>query len=359
METRTANAIGSPPRFSIIGENIHTTRVLLRSGRHVVQDGPSEWIVFDDVDGLGRRLEVPAWHRQTQEHEAGRLKHVAIAVRVAMAEGAGAEDALAYLRVLVERQVGAGAAFLDLNIDEISPRLDDQKAAMGWLVRRVQGWTQTPISVDSSHPEIIAGGLAAASPGSRPMLNSASLERREVLGLAHDVGGPVVVTAAGAAGMPSDAAGRVTNASIMVDAALAIGFELDDIFVDPLIFPISVDGRFGRHAFDAIREIRARYGPAIHITGGMSNASFGIPARRLLNDVFLHLAIEAGADSGIIDPVATDIDHVLALDVETGGYALAVDAIRGDDENCRVFLQAYRSGAFAAYGIVPPARKAH
>lgn len=347
-----------PFRFTIIGENIHTTRVLLRSGRHVQKDGDDEWLVFDDVDGVARRLPVPDWHKETQEHEAGRLKHVGIAIRTAMAEGHDADDAFAYLRMLAQRQVDAGAAYLDLNVDELSPRLSEQKDAIRWLVGLVQGWTAVPVSIDSSHAEIIAEGLAAARPGTGPMLNSASLERRSALDLAVAAGGPVVVTAAGASGMPSDAAGRVENASTMVDAALDKGIALGDIFVDPLVFPISVDGGFGSHALDAMRAIRDRYGPEIHVTGGMSNASFGIPGRRLLNDAFLRLAIEAGADSGIIDPVSTDLDEVMTIDLSSGAHAMARDAILGIDADCRAFLRAYRAGAFAEHGVVPPVRRA-
>jgi 5-methyltetrahydrofolate--homocysteine methyltransferase len=190
------------------------------------------------------------------------------------------------------------------------------------------------------------------------MLNSASLERRSALDLAVEAGGPVVVTAAGASGMPSDAESRVTNASEMIEAALGKGMTLRDVFVDPLIFPVSVDGSFGTHALDAIRTLRARYGPEIHITGGMSNVSFGIPGRRLLNEAFLQLAIEAGADSGIVDPVSTDLEAVQRLDLSSGAYALARDALLGVDLSCRAFLRAYRAGDFADYGVVPPARKA-
>jgi cobalamin-dependent methionine synthase I len=348
-----------PARFTIIGENIHTTRVLLRSGRHVQADGDDEWLVFEDVDGVIRRLQVPDWHKGTQDHESGRLKHVGIAVWTAMAGGEEAATAEAYLRVMAKRQVDAGAGFLDLNVDELSPRLAEQKAAIRWLVSLVQEWTPVPVSIDSSHGEIIAEGLQAARAGSGPMLNSASLERRSALDLAVAAGGPVVVTAAGASGMPSDAAGRIENASTMVEAALAKGIGISDIYVDPLVFPISVDGGFGSHALDAMRVIRERYGPDINITGGMSNASFGIPGRRLLNDVFLRLAIEAGADGGIIDPVSTDLERVMSIDLDDGrGHSMARDAILGTDENCRAFLKAYRAGAFAEYGVVPPARKA-
>lgn len=346
----------APRPFIIIGENIHATRIVLRSGRHVLVEGDREQLVFTDGTGRERRLPVPEWHTQTDEHLAGRLKHVAIAIRTAMDGGANADDGLAYLEMLVRRQIDAGAAYLDLNVDELSPRLPVQKAAIVWLVQHVCRWSPVPVSVDSSHEDIIAAGLGAAPPGSRPLLNSASLERRSSLDLAQRIGCPVVVTAGGSAGMPSGVEDRVANASAMVDAALALGFAPGDVYVDPLIFPISVDGGYGKHALEAIRTLRARFGLGVHISGGMSNVSFGIPGRRLLNDVFLRMAIEAGADSGIIDPVATDIVHVMTLDVEAAGPALARDAILGIDVDCRAFLRAYRKGELADYGVVPPVR---
>lgn len=343
--------------FIVIGENIHTTRVLLATGRRVISDRDGIWITFTDSAGNARRMRVPDGYRETQEWAQGQLKHVSIAIRVAMREDPGTDDALAYLRHLAERQVAAGAAYLDLNVDELSPKLAEQRAAVDWLVRLVQSWTDTSVSVDSSHAEIIAAGLAAAAPGSRPLLNSASLERRSALDLAVMFGGPVVVTAAGASGMPADAGARVANASAMVDAAIAKGIEPADIFVDPLIFPVSVDGAYGPHALEAIRVLRERYGPTIHITGGMSNVSFGIPGRKLLNEAFLKLAVEAGADSGIIDPVSIDVAAIGEIDLSVPPYALARDAILGLDPNCRAFLKAYRAGEFSELGVVPPVRK--
>ena len=346
------------PAFIVIGENIHATRVLLLAGRHVGTDGQREWVDFVDVAGQPRRMPIPDWYRETQPYGEGRVKHIGIAVQTGLDGGPDGEVALAYLRSHVERQIDAGAAYLDLNVDELSPRLPEQLAAMRWLVEQVQDWTTTPIAVDSSHPEIIAAGLRAARPGSRPMLNSASLERRSAVELAAEIGGPLVATAAGASGMPSDAEGRIRNASTMVEAARTAGIADALIFVDPLIFPASVDGAFGRHALDAIEALRARFGPEIHITGGMSNVSFGIPGRRLLNDVFLRLAIEAGADSGIVDPLTVDVPQIMTLDLEGGPYALARDALLGADVGCRAFLRAYRAGALAAFGAEPPARKA-
>jgi 5-methyltetrahydrofolate--homocysteine methyltransferase len=205
------------------------------------------------------------------------------------------------------------------------------------------------LSIDSSNLEIIAAGVAGAAKaaGTRvgpPMLNSASLERIEALDLAAQLRAPVVVTAAGESGMPTGTAERVINASRMIEASLAAGIELDQIFVDPLVFPIAVDSEYGRHCLDAIAELRRRFGAEIHITGGMSNVSFGLPNRRLLNDAFLILAIEAGADSGIIDPTVVSMQRALAADRTTRPFQLAFDVFTGADENCRAYMKAHRAG---------------
>ena len=77
----------------------------------------------------------------------------------------------------------------------------------------------------------------------------------------------------------------------------------------------------------------------------MSNVSFGIPERRLINDVFLVLAIEAGADSGIIDPVANDVEPRLgARSHALVAFQLAPAVLSGADRNCRAYMKAYRAG---------------
>jgi 5-methyltetrahydrofolate--homocysteine methyltransferase len=271
-------------------------------------------------------------------------------VQVAMA---GAEPdrstALSYLRTLAQRQVKAGARFLDVNVDEVSTKLDYQLEAMRWLVRELAPLDNVRLSIDSSNLEIISAGITEASQaaGTRvgpPMLNSASLERIEALDLAAQLRGPVVVTAAGESGMPTDAEGRVLSASRMVEASLAAGILLGRIFVDPLVFPIAVDSEYGRHCLDAIAELRRRFGTEIHITSGLSNVSFGLPNRRLLNDAFLILTIEAGADGGITDPTVVNVQRALAADRTSRPFQVALDVLTGVDENCRAYMKAYRAG---------------
>ena len=86
------------------------------------------------------------------------------------------------------------------------------------------------------------------------------------------------------------------------------------------------------------------YGDTIHLTGGLSNVSFGMPARKLLNDTFIDLCAEAGIDSGIIDPVASDLARVFAADRDSEGYRLAADMLLGRDPFGGEYVAAFRDG---------------
>jgi 5-methyltetrahydrofolate--homocysteine methyltransferase len=341
--------------FTVIGENIHTTRIIRTpSPRLVTDDHRRPSITFTDEDGKPRRLPIPEEEQRTHEYAEGRVKHVRSAVRLARG---GEEVGIAYLRKMATEQIEAGAAFLDVNVDEYSYKLPEQIETMEYLVRLLGPISSVPLSIDSSNGEIIQAGIAAASrQAGAPMLNSASLERVDALDLARETGGPVIVTAAGSSGMPSNTQERVENASRMVDTAIAKGVPLDLIYVDPLMFPISVDGDFADHVLGAIRAIRARYGPEIHITGGMSNVSFGLPNRRLINDAFLALAIDAGADSGIVDPIQNDVGRILEIDRSARPFKLALDVLSGADRHCRAYIKASRAGELQMPRTATPAR---
>ena len=333
--------------FIIIGENVHTTRIVRRKGKLVTNNADGvESIRYLDRNKKRRYLVIPDSIKKTQDYEEGRIKHVKIAIQAAMTgKNPHAGEGLEYLMRLVRRQLDSGADYLDLNVDEVSLHLEEQKDAMRWLVQTVREICSIPLSVDSSNTEIIQAGLEAAEGNVvQTMLNSAAPERLETLDLAKQYHTKVIVQAASVDGMPENAEERVSNASFMVDKALDKGIAIHDIYIDPVIFPISVDSQYGNHCFDAIRQIRDKYGPNLHISGGFSNASFGLPCRRLINDVFMVLAIEAGADSGIIDPVTSDPRKIMAMDRQSKPYKLAEDMLLGGDEYCANFIKAYRKG---------------
>jgi len=342
---------GLQKEFFVIGENIHATRVLLRGGKNITSTpGGEEAIRYTDRAGETRSLIIPEEFKRRQDYQEGRVKHVGVAVRAAMSESEpAAGEGREYLRVMAERQVKGGADFLDINVDEVSLRPKEQIEAMRWLVRFVEQTSPLPVSIDSSNLEIIQAGIdACEGRAGPPMLNSASLERVEALSLARDRNLHVIVTASGESGMPQDADGRVANASRMIDAALAKSIPIEKLYVDGLVFPISVDGQFGNHYLEAIRRLREKYGEKIHLTGGLSNVSFGLPCRKIVNEVFINLAIEAGADSGIVDCVANDLNRVFTADKTSRPYQFAQDMLLGHDRSCKNFLRAYRKGELEA-----------
>lgn len=283
----------------IIGENLHCSRVLKAGGPRCAKgaDG-SLRISWQDATGAGHGFAVPA------ELAGDKVKHVIAAVRVARSGGAEFATALEYLAWIVRRQEAAGAAFLDVNVDEFSPDKERNADVMRWLVAQAAGWTRLPLSLDSSSSAVLAAGAESATrAGVKLLFNSASMERLEVLDLAAAAGAAVLCSAAGAAVMPRNAAERVAALEPVVAAAQAKGLGLDRLFLDPLVLPVGVDSTQGAAYLDACRELRRHYGSAVHITGGISNVSFGMPERRLLNHTFLELAQAAGLDAAIYDPL--------------------------------------------------------
>ena len=332
-------------QFTIVGENIHTTRSVSRkSNRFIVLEDGTEGIRFHDAAGHTRHLTVPQSFRASQAYQQGQIKHIMIAVRNGLSDDSAAqEEGTEYLHSEARRQIEAGAHFLDLNVDEISTSLDMQMAGMRWLVQTVQAVSPIPLSIDSSKSAILREGLRAYDRrAGRPMLNSASLERLDTLDLAREYDADIVASAAGIGTMPKDADERVANVKQLLQ--YADGIPQNHIHVDPLVMPISVDSAYGGHFLDAVRAVRALYGPVVHITGGLSNVSFGMPNRKLVNETFIVLAVEAGIDGAIIDPVQSRIADVLARDRAAEPFVLARAMLEGEDDYCVNYLKAFRAG---------------
>jgi len=342
---RTTRA-GGP--FLIIGENIHATRTVLRSGRHfaVAPDG-RDAIRFETLGGE-RYMTIPEAIRGSADFGAGKVKHVQAALLALLAgSGPDAGDARAYIETLVARQVRAGADWIDLNVDEVAQDLTTQQAAMRLLVGIVEALGPTPPSLDSSNAGVIRAGLEASAHPERLLLNSASVERLDVLDMAASARCSVIASAAGEGGLPSGVEDRVANAGRIVELARARGLALDAIHVDPLVIPVAVDPEAGSGYLEAVRRIRASLGAEVHITGGLSNVSFGLPGRKLVNDVFIDLAVEAGADAGIVDPVGSDMARVFGRDRSSRPYALAAALLTGADPYGMEYLEAFRAGELA------------
>ncbi len=336
--------------FLVIGENIHATRIVKRIGRHVAE-GPDgiAVLLYEGPDGTAARLPIHPDVLAGRDFGAGRVKHVRSAILTGLAgDPTAAALAADYVASLARRQEAAGADHLDLNADEVGPETGQRTAAIRWLVETVEAVAHVPVSIDSSDPAVIEAGVAASRrPVGQLLLNSASRERPEVLDLAASAGCAVILAATGPDGMPSDAADRFANATVAIEQAYARGLAPGSLFVDPLVLPVAVAPDAGLHFLETARRLRAAFGSGIHLTGGLSNVSYGLPARRTLNEAFIDLAAEAGVDSGIVDPVANDLGRVFDADRTTEAYRLAADLLLGRDPFGSAYLGAFRSGRLA------------
>lgn len=334
--------------FIIIGENIHCTRKIKRGGkRTTTTDDGREAIAFASADGTPRCLPIP--ETLTGDDAPPLVAHIRCAVELALS---GDEDdrrlAADFVEYEARRQIEAGTHFLDVNVDEVSNDIEARNRAMEWIVPVVQAVSDRPLSIDSSAIETLAAGLEAydADRGGRPMLNSISLERPEAVDLAVEHDCHVVALPVAESGMPAGKDDRLANIDTLVARLEDAKIARENIYVDPLVMTASTDPAAPRIVLDTISEVRAKY-PRIHIAGGHSNISHGLPMRRLLNATWLILAIDAGVDAGILDPLSIRPEELAGIDREGTPFKLARDGLLGSDEFFIEFITASRDGTLA------------
>jgi 5-methyltetrahydrofolate--homocysteine methyltransferase len=335
-----------PKNLIIVAENIHATRVVIspeRGGKKaVLLDDGGVAVTYNALDGTKALMRLADDYKQSPEYGEGKIKHVRVAVEKGMM---GQPDGIEYLQSMAKSQIDAGAGFLDVNVDEISPTVEKQVEAMTWVARRLGQFSPAPLSIDSSRPQVIEAGLEVCDPSKgRPLINSASLERPELLDSAVKYNTDVIVSAFGRTGMPSGVEDRVANIAEMMRCVDDRGIKRDRVFLDPLVLPVGTDPAAGKSFLETVRQLRSMYGPDVHITGGLSNVSFGIPGRPLLNEVFFLLALEAGCDSAIIDPTQVRVENVDKIDRDSLAFRLSHDALTGKDPFCMDYIAAFREG---------------
>ena len=335
--------------FVCVGENIHCTRSYKTDGKFVVKDGDHYAIPFKK-DGQPALLPVPKAVLDGADWAAGKVKHCAVAIwQSVYGDAAGQDAGRAYLRSLAKSQDKAGATYLDINVDEFSTNIAERVKLMEFTVRLAQEACRLPMSIDSSNVEILRAGLKACDRArGAPLLNSVSLERLAAVDVAVEFKACVIASAAGEKDLPSSTAERVANLDRLITKLRSRGMDLKAIHADPLVFPISTDQSNGKNFLDAVAATRKKYGEEIHIVAGLSNVSFGMPNRKLINSVFTWLAVQAGADGGIVDPLQINGRSIQDLDTTTTGFKLARALLLGEDEFGANFIGACRDGTLPA-----------
>lgn len=238
-----------------------------------------------------------------------------------------------FITALALKQAEAGATFIDCNPGTTG---EAEITDIEWLVKLVQGVTDKPIAFDTPNPLALRRALEVYEGKATPMINSVTLEADRIantLPIIADSGANCVALALGDDGMPCKAGQREATAKKLIEKLLDSGVKAENIYLDPVIAPLSTDVTVGQQILQAIRAIREEF-PTVHITAGMSNISFGLPVRKLLNRVFMAICMTAGLDSAICDPLNADLMAEI----------IAAEALLGRDEWCMNYITASRAG---------------
>ncbi len=239
-----------------------------------------------------------------------------------------------FIAKIARDQAEAGAHYIDVNAGTF---LDQEVDCLCWLVETVQKEVALPLSLDSPNPRALSEAMKLHK--GEPMINSISLEEERFHSLLPVITSrpcSVVALCMARTAMPVTTEERVQAGSELVEKLTAEGFPLEKIYVDPLIQPISVDTNMGIAALGAIKKIMDDF-PGVNTICGLSNISFGLPERRLINRNFLALCIAYGLSAVILDPT----------DQQLMATMLAVEMLLGRDEYCGNFIDAYQSGRIA------------
>jgi cobalamin-dependent methionine synthase I len=332
--------------FIAVGENIHCTRIYKVGGAFVKSLDEKTHVIAYQEEGREKHLPIAQRFVEASDWKNGKVKHAAVAMWQGLHGGQSERKAgVEYLHYMVRNQEAHGAAFLDLNVDEFSTDIEERRELIRWAAGIIQQVSTVPLSIDSSNVEILNTGLDACDPAKgSPMVNSVSLERKEAIEVAAAAGAVVIAAASGENSMPTNKEERIANLRSLVSRLQQSGLTPGRIYLDPLVFPASVDPKNGMMVLKAIEELRREHGQEIHFAPGLSNISYGMPKRKLINQVFTHLCVRRGLDGGIVDPIQINEDVLSALDPESKAFKLTAAFLTGEDQFGMNYISAVRDG---------------
>ena len=253
--------------------------------------------------------------------------------RKQVGEAITARDA-EFIKALAVEQDQAGADILDVNAGVAG---GDEVADMLWLIETVRSVSAKRLMVDSANPAALKAGVEAAISGGGvvPFINSISGEQNRIdaaLPMIEAHKCPVVGLCLSDEGVPASAEERFAVAKKMYELVTAAGLPPADLWVDPLVLTVSADSNAGLVTMGTLKMVKAQLD--CRTIGGLSNVSFGLPNRPLLNRTFVAMCMGLGIDGAVLD-----VRNTAMLATVKAGQAL-----RGEDPYCGNYLKAHRAG---------------
>ena len=227
-------------------------------------------------------------------------------------------------------QADKGVHILDVNVG--LPEIDEGQMLYE-SVRALQGVTDLPLQIDTSSPLAMEKALRVYN--GKALVNSVNGKKESmeaVFPLVKKYGGAVIALTLDENGIPETAAGRVEIAKKILEKASEYGISKKDIIFDSLALTVSADNNAAAVTLESVKRIKTELG--CHTSLGVSNVSFGLPARDGINSVFFALAMENGLSAAIMNPYSADMMRTF----------YAFKALKGMDENCAEYIS--RSGEF-------------
>lgn len=275
---------------------------LVSSYTHAVEFGPAPVLIGERINPTGKKRLKEA----LKNHDMGYILNEGLA------------------------QAEQGAHILDVNVG--LPGIDEA-AVMAETVEELQAVTDLPLQIDTSSPQVLEKAMRVYN--GKPMVNSVNGKEESlstVLPLAAKYGGVVVALTLDENGIPPSASGRFAIAEKIVRRAGAYGIRPKDIVVDPLAMTVSSDSSSAMVTLETVRRVRRELG--VHTSLGVSNISFGLPAREAITSVFFAMALENGLSAAIMNPHSVEMMKVyrsyLALsnrDPNCLGYIAFADSL--------------------------------
>ena len=252
--------------------------------------------------------------------------------RKKVAQAIAARDAAA-IQDLAIKQAEAGADWLDVNA---GTHPSQEAGDLVWLIETVQAVVSTPLSLDIAAPKSLQTAIPVTL--KTPMINSVNGEPERLEGILPIVAHyncPVIALAMDGKKIPETSEKRFEVICHIIEQARTHDIPDSNIYIDPLAMTLSTNTRSAQIAFETMQRVRQDF-PETHLTIGLSNISFGLPARSFINRYFISLAIQAGLDSAILDP----------MDREIRAAILTTELLLGRDSHCLNYIRASRKGLF-------------
>ncbi len=230
-------------------------------------------------------------------------------------------------------QAEAGADYIDVNAGTFA---GEEAKHLKWIIETVQEVIDLPLCIDSPDPEVIKAMIPLVK--KTPMINSITLEpsRLEgILPLVAQYKTKVIALCQSADSIAGTVKAKVRIGKQLIERVKNLGIPLADLYIDPLVYPLATNHRSTIATLEAIEEIMKQF-PGVHTICGLTNVSYGLPNRKLVNRTFLVAAIIRGLDSSILDPTDNQLFSALK----------AALMIAGKDEFCMQYIAGFREGRF-------------